>query len=202
MLDHRGKPTPETWPNTGIGRGNPDGSLGSCSACHGRHRFSSAQARTPDTCGKCHIGPDHPQLEVYNESKHGILYRAHVDEMNLKSKKWVAGVDYTAAPTCATCHMSATRKQDGRTMSASVFPGPCVRRSRIKLNMVRLENGNEYDVPDGARIAEGRRHRQLAEGQGWQGQGSADLGRPSRQDEECLLRLSRLRSGQGPLQAV
>ncbi|WP_373506552.1 multiheme c-type cytochrome, partial [Thiocapsa sp.] len=54
---NKGRPTPGTWPNTGIGRINPDGSLGSCTACHGRHRFSRAQARTPDTCGKCHVGP-------------------------------------------------------------------------------------------------------------------------------------------------
>ncbi len=31
--------------------------------------------------------------------------------MNLDSDSWVLGVDYTAAPTCATCHMSATKKQ-------------------------------------------------------------------------------------------
>ena len=31
--------------------------------------------------------------------------------MNLDSSKWVVGEDYNAAPTCATCHMSATRKQ-------------------------------------------------------------------------------------------
>ena len=31
-----------TWPNTGIGRLNLDGSLGSCSACHSRHDFSRA----------------------------------------------------------------------------------------------------------------------------------------------------------------
>ncbi|MEW8206811.1 MAG: multiheme c-type cytochrome, partial [Candidatus Thiodiazotropha taylori] len=82
-----GRPLPTTWPNTGIGRINPDGSAGSCTACHGRHRFSKAQARTPDTCGKCHVGPDHPQIEVYNESKHGIIYRAKVDEMNMESDK-------------------------------------------------------------------------------------------------------------------
>ena len=86
-----GKPTLETWPNTGIGRVNPDGSLGSCTACHGRHGFSKAQARTPDTCGKCHVGPDHPQIEVYNESKHGIIYRARVEDMNLEADKWEAG---------------------------------------------------------------------------------------------------------------
>lgn len=98
----------KTWPNTGIGRINLDGSKGSCSACHNRHSFSVEQARQPENCGKCHLGPDHPQMEIYNESKHGINFRAHREEMNLASDKWVAGVDYTAAPTCATCHMSAT----------------------------------------------------------------------------------------------
>jgi len=99
---------PKTWPNTGIGRVNLDGSKGSCAACHNRHSFSVEQARQPENCGKCHLGPDHPQQEIYNESKHGINYHAHKDKMNLTSDKWVAGIDYTAAPTCATCHMSAT----------------------------------------------------------------------------------------------
>ncbi len=100
-----------TWPNTGIGRLNPDGTQGSCSACHARHSFSSAQARQPENCGKCHLGPDHPQAEIYAESKHGINFRAHIDKMNLNSKSWVVGKDYFAAPTCATCHMSATPNQ-------------------------------------------------------------------------------------------
>ncbi len=103
---------PATWPNTGIGRINPDGSEGACSACHSRHQFSTAQARQPDNCGKCHLGPDHPQKEIYEESKHGIAFKAYKDQMNLDSAKWVVGVDYTAAPTCATCHMGATRNQD------------------------------------------------------------------------------------------
>lgn len=47
---------PSTWPNTGIGRVNPDSSKGSCSACHTRHRFSREQARRPESCGKCHLG--------------------------------------------------------------------------------------------------------------------------------------------------
>lgn len=102
---------PETWPNTGIGRVNPDGSKGSCSACHTRHRFSVAQARQPESCGKCHLGPDHPQKEVYEESKHGILYRAFRAQLNLDRPRWVAGQDYTDAATCATCHMSATPDQ-------------------------------------------------------------------------------------------
>jgi hydroxylamine dehydrogenase len=100
---------PETWPNTGVGRINPDGSKGSCAACHSRHSFDAALARQPENCGKCHLGPDHPQKEIYEESKHGIAYYANVDRMALESASWVVGIDYSAAPTCATCHMSATR---------------------------------------------------------------------------------------------
>ena len=103
-----GKLDPATWPNTGIGRINPDGSEGSCSACHSRHSFSAYQARHPDNCGKCHMGPDHPQMEIYYESKHGIAFRAFKDKLNMDSSKWVVGEDYHLAPTCATCHMSAT----------------------------------------------------------------------------------------------
>ena len=102
---------PATWPNTGIGRVNPDGSKGTCSACHTRHRFSKEQARKPEVCGKCHLGPDHPQKEVYEESKHGILYRAYEHRLNMDSPKWVPGEDYYDAPTCASCHISATANQ-------------------------------------------------------------------------------------------
>lgn len=107
--DADGKPSliEATWPNTGIGRINLDGSLGSCSACHSRHDFAPRRARQPENCGKCHLGPDHPQKEIFEESKHGIAYRDQRDKMNLDAKKWVVGEDYSAAPTCATCHMSA-----------------------------------------------------------------------------------------------
>lgn len=102
---------PSTWPNTGIGRINPDGSKGSCSACHTRHHFSKEQARRPDACGKCHLGPDHPQMEVFNESKHGILYQAFRDKLNMEKDQWICGVDYEDTATCATCHISATPNQ-------------------------------------------------------------------------------------------
>jgi hydroxylamine dehydrogenase len=106
-----GRPTPDTWPNTGIGRINLDGSRGSCTACHQRHTFSAAQARVPATCGKCHLGPDHPQKEIYAESKHGISYAANAGRIDIARPKWVVGEDYSVGPTCATCHMSATPDQ-------------------------------------------------------------------------------------------
>ncbi len=110
-VDYDGKLTADTWPNFGVGRVNPDGTSGTCSACHGRHDFSLAQVRTPETCGKCHMGPDHPQMEIYSESKHNIAYQTHMEQMNMDSREWIVGEDYSAAPTCATCHVSATPNQ-------------------------------------------------------------------------------------------
>lgn len=103
-----------TWPNTGIGRMNLDGSTGSCSACHSRHDFSPRRARQPENCGKCHLGPDHPQKEIYEESKHGIAYRDLRESMNLDGETWILGKDYSQAPTCATCHMSGHSRNNGK----------------------------------------------------------------------------------------
>ena len=94
------------WPNTGIGRVNPDGSLGSCASCHTRHTFSVAEARKPHTCGQCHLGPDHPQIEIYEESKHGNIYEALGESWNWDAPADEWGPDDIGAPTCATCHMS------------------------------------------------------------------------------------------------
>ncbi|HSH09456.1 MAG TPA: multiheme c-type cytochrome, partial [Oceanipulchritudo sp.] len=102
---------PMTYPNSGVGRLNLDGYAGTCNACHGKHSFRASTARQPENCGKCHLGPDHPQMEIYNESKHGIAYYANVEKMALDNEKWIVGEDYSAAPTCATCHMSATKDQ-------------------------------------------------------------------------------------------
>lgn len=114
--EEEGKPLfhPGTWPNTGIGRLNLDGSRGSCSACHSRHDFSPRRARQPENCGKCHLGPDHPQKEIYEESKHGVAYRDLKHKMNLDATSWVLGKDYSAAPTCATCHFSGNVRNNGR----------------------------------------------------------------------------------------
>jgi hydroxylamine dehydrogenase len=107
-IDEKGNFDPMTWPNVGVGRKNPDGSLGSCSSCHTRHKFSIAEARKPEACAQCHLGPDHPQIEIYHESKHGAIYAAEGDSWKWDSAPgtWTPGVDYRA-PTCSTCHMSA-----------------------------------------------------------------------------------------------
>jgi len=145
-VDEDGRPTRGTWPNTGMGRVNPDGSRGSCSACHARHDFSVRQARQPEACGKCHLGPDHPQIEVWNESKHGIMYHANRESMNLEKDTWRAGEDYFAGPTCSSCHMSAAGDQPvthdvGERISWTLRPA-----ISTKLNMVVFEDGSKVDV--------------------------------------------------------
>jgi hypothetical protein len=39
-----------------------------------------------------------------------MAYDAQQDDMNLESDAWVVGKDYTAAPTCVSCHMGAAGK--------------------------------------------------------------------------------------------
>lgn len=104
-----GKLEPATWPNVGVGRINMDGSKGSCSSCHTRHAFSVSEARKPEACGQCHLGPDHPQIEIYTESKHGAIYDAegYTWKWDSAPGTWSPGVDYRA-PTCAACHMSGS----------------------------------------------------------------------------------------------
>ena len=106
-LDENGKPTPETWPNSGIGNVYPDGSTGSCGVCHTRHSFSNAEARKPYACASCHLGPDHPNIEIYENSKHGQIYKTEGYTWNFDGapEDWQPGEDYRA-PTCASCHMS------------------------------------------------------------------------------------------------
>lgn len=89
-----------------IGRPNRDGSIGSCTECHSRHSTSIELAREPQTCGQCHMGPDHSQIEIYNESKHGALYAAQRTTMNLRAEPKLLTTADMAVPTCATCHLS------------------------------------------------------------------------------------------------
>jgi len=67
------------------------------------------EARKLEACGQCHLGPDHPQIEIYMESKHGDIYTAHGDTYNWTAAPgtWTPGVDYRA-PTCAGCHISGS----------------------------------------------------------------------------------------------
>jgi hypothetical protein len=89
-----------------IGRPNADGSFGTCTNCHSRHLASIELAREPTTCGQCHMGPDHSQIEIYGESKHGALFAAQRPHMNLRADPKHLTTRDMPVPTCSTCHMS------------------------------------------------------------------------------------------------
>ena len=89
-----------------VGAPNPDQSVGDCTSCHLRHEFNLEQARKPETCNACHIGPDHPQWEIYQESPHGIAYLTLGHEWNWEAEPGTLTTVDFPAPTCATCHMS------------------------------------------------------------------------------------------------
>ncbi|MDR4509157.1 MAG: hypothetical protein MRJ65_13155 [Candidatus Brocadiaceae bacterium] len=143
----------DTWPNSGMGRLNPDGSKGSCHACHSRHSFEAKLSRSPENCGKCHLGPDHPQREIYNESKHGIAFYANRKEMALdKEGDWVLGRDYSAAPTCSTCHVSSYMTPQGVYKSNTHDVGERISWTlrpvvSTKLNLIVYEDGYKEDYP-------------------------------------------------------
>ena len=96
---------------------NPDGSSGSCTACHPRHSFSIEVARKPQTCGQCHLEPDVPAYNVYKESKHGNIAEALSGSTDWTAVPWVPGEDFRA-PTCATCHVSLIADSRGRVLAS------------------------------------------------------------------------------------
>ncbi len=103
------------WPNQGVGRINPDGSHGSCTGCHPRHSFSIEIARQPHTCEQCHLEPDVPAYNIYEESKHGNIFESKKETWNWEEVPWKLGVDFTT-PTCASCHNSLLVNAQGETI--------------------------------------------------------------------------------------
>ncbi len=112
IMEEMDFPILKGWPNQGVGRVNPDGSRGACSACHARHHFSIEVARKPYTCSECHKGPDVPAYRVYMVSKHGNIFSSLQHSWDFNAVPWVVGKHFTA-PTCATCHVSLVTSEGG-----------------------------------------------------------------------------------------
>jgi len=128
-----------------IGKPAADNSVGQCSKCHIRHEFSLEQARRPETCNNCHIGPDHPQWEIYQESKHGIAYQTSGDNWNWDAEPGTLTVLDFPAPTCATCHISGfgasgTTHDVGARLTWYLFAPISERRPAWQDNQVQMQN--------------------------------------------------------------
>jgi hypothetical protein len=128
-----------------VGKPNADNSVGQCTKCHLRHEFSLEQARKPETCNACHIGPDHPQWEIYEESPHGIAYATGGERWNWEAEPGTLQVTDFPAPTCATCHFSSfgasgTTHDVGDRLTWYLFAPISERRPAWQDNKIRMQN--------------------------------------------------------------
>jgi hypothetical protein len=128
-----------------VGRPAADGSVGECQQCHLRHEFSLEQVRKPETCNACHIGPDHPQWEIYQESPHGIAYATGGDKWHWEAEPGTLTVEDFPAPTCSTCHISGfgasgTTHDVGDRLTWYLFAPVSERRPAWQDNKVRMQN--------------------------------------------------------------
>lgn len=91
----------------------------SCAACHGGHATDLASVRSPRVCARCHMGPDHPQWEMWQTSAHGSLAVTTPD----------------GGPTCQTCHMPGGSHDVSAGISNSVglqpLPDAAARRAAM-----------------------------------------------------------------------
>jgi hydroxylamine dehydrogenase len=127
-----------------VGRPHADESVGQCQKCHLRHEFSLEQARKPETCNQCHIGPDHPQWEIYQESPHGIAYMTGGDNWNWDAEAGTLTVEDFPAPTCATCHMSGfgasgTTHDVGNRLTWFLFASISSKRPGAASNAIEMQ---------------------------------------------------------------
>jgi hypothetical protein len=127
-----------------VGRPNQDGSIGTCTACHARHSASIELARTPETCGQCHMGPDHSQLEIYHESKHGVLFNAQRRRFQLDTPAKHLTTREMPVPTCATCHMSGLEGMNvthdtTERLSMFLFAAKSDRRPGYQQGVVKMQ---------------------------------------------------------------
>ena len=151
--------TPFTCENChSIGKPAADGSVGECQKCHLRHEFNLEQARKPETCSACHIGPDHPQWEIYQESPHGVTYVTTGQDWHWAAETGTLTVSDFPAPTCALCHMSGfgstgTTHDVGDRLTWYLFEAISERRpswedNKVRMQAVCLECHNEVFVSD------------------------------------------------------
>jgi hypothetical protein len=97
----------------------------SCASCHTNHITDLAAVRAPESCATCHMGPDHPQWEMWQTSRHGVLYEA---------------LGESAGPTCQRCHMPAGSHDIsfGITMSPAMVQPAIEQRAERRREMIGI----------------------------------------------------------------
>lgn len=97
----------------------------SCASCHTNHDTDLKIVRDPASCAKCHMGPDHPQWEMWQTSLHGTLYTT---------------LGPTGGATCQTCHMpkGTHNVSIGITMSSGGVPYPAEKAKPARQEMIAI----------------------------------------------------------------
>jgi hypothetical protein len=123
----------------------------SCAACHTNHATDLAIVRDPASCATCHMGPDHPQWEMWQTSRHGTLSVS-------------AGPQ--TGPTCQSCHMAggSHNVSAGITLSSGGVPYPAEKAAPRREEMLRVCTGCH---------AEAFARRELERGDAVRGQSAA-----------------------------
>lgn len=100
----------------------------SCGSCHSNHATDLAIVRNPNVCAKCHMGPDHPQWEMWQTSQHGSLFQS-------------AGANL--APSCQSCHLpkGGHNVSLGLTMTPGGDPLPAEQQSAGRQQMLQVCTG-------------------------------------------------------------
>ena len=115
----KGKALDNSWPNSGIGRLNPDGSKGNCASCHGYHSDSLVIARNTSTCEKCHKTNFSPAYQAWNMSSHGSNNDKAIKDVDFSKKHLNLTEDAILKPNCQTCHIQASSKNASATHNVS-----------------------------------------------------------------------------------
>jgi hydroxylamine dehydrogenase len=97
----------------------------SCDSCHSKHGTDLKIVRDPNSCAKCHMGPDHPQWEMWQTSMHGTLN---------------ASAGRATGPDCQTCHMpkGTHNVSIGLTMNSGGVPFPPQKAKAGRAEMVQI----------------------------------------------------------------
>jgi hypothetical protein len=81
--------------------------------------------RDPNSCAKCHMGPDHPQWEMWQTSLHGTLN---------------ASAGREVGPDCQSCHMpkGSHNVSVGMTMNSGGVPYPAKKAEPARAEMLQI----------------------------------------------------------------
>ena len=96
-----------------------------CDSCHSKHMTDLKIVRDPNSCAKCHMGPDHPQWEMWQTSLHGTLNQSKGREVG---------------PDCQSCHMpkGTHNVSIGITMNSGGVPYPARKGEPARADMVQI----------------------------------------------------------------